>query len=153
MINDKHDEICDRRLGWMKTLLFTILATIVLGGGFSYSQNEGMKTVVNSLLKSIPQLMNVLLISLLFYLVFGILGVQVLKGSVGVCTDGLAFYKEECTGTFVNNMTMQEESRIWEVPFNNYDNIIYAMITFFEVSTLEMWPDVMFRAIDSTGAD
>ena len=39
------------------------------------SKNEGMKSVVNSLLKSIPQLFNVLLISLLFYLVFGILGV------------------------------------------------------------------------------
>lgn len=45
MVDDKHDEICDRRLGWMKTLLFATLATIVLGGGFSYSQNEGMKTV------------------------------------------------------------------------------------------------------------
>ena len=27
------------------------------------------------------------------------------------------------------------------------------MITFFEVSTLEMWPDVMYAAIDSTGPD
>lgn len=34
-----------------------------------------MKNVVNSLLKSIPNLLNVLLICLLFYLVFGILGV------------------------------------------------------------------------------
>ena len=39
------------------------------------SKNEGMKNVVNSLLRSIPQLFNVLLISCLFYLVFGILGV------------------------------------------------------------------------------
>lgn len=39
------------------------------------SKNEGMKIVVNSLLTSIPNLFNVMLISLLFYLVFGILGV------------------------------------------------------------------------------
>ena len=39
------------------------------------SKNEGMKSVVNSLLKSIPPLLNVMLISMLFYLVFGILGV------------------------------------------------------------------------------
>jgi len=27
------------------------------------------------------------------------------------------------------------------------------MITFFEISTLEMWPDMMFNAIDSAGID
>jgi hypothetical protein len=27
------------------------------------------------------------------------------------------------------------------------------MITFFEISTLEMWPDNMFNAIDSVGID
>lgn len=44
-----------------------------------------------------------------------------------------------------------EEERKWEVPFNNYDNIFYSMITFFEVSTLEMWPDFMYAAVDSVG--
>jgi hypothetical protein len=38
------------------------------------SKNEGMKNVVNSLLSSIPNLINVMLISLLFYFVFGIIG-------------------------------------------------------------------------------
>lgn len=44
------------------------------------SKNEGMKVVVNSLLTSIPNLLNVILISLLFILVFGILGIQLFKG-------------------------------------------------------------------------
>jgi hypothetical protein len=39
------------------------------------SKNEGIKTVVNSLLRSIPALINVLMIIILFLLVFGILGV------------------------------------------------------------------------------
>lgn len=39
------------------------------------SKDEGMKTVVNSLLKAIPSLFNVALINLLFLVVFGILGV------------------------------------------------------------------------------
>jgi voltage-dependent calcium channel L type alpha-1D len=39
------------------------------------SKNEGIKTVVNALLESIPSLLNVLLIVLLFLLVFGILGI------------------------------------------------------------------------------
>jgi len=51
------------------------------------SKNEGIKTVVNSLLLSIPSLLNVLLIICLFLLVFGILGVQILKGKIGFCND------------------------------------------------------------------
>jgi len=51
------------------------------------SKNEGIKTVVNSLLESIPALLNVLLIVLLFLLVFGILGIQLFKGMLGACND------------------------------------------------------------------
>lgn len=51
------------------------------------SKNEGIKTVVNALLESIPALLNVLLIVLLFLLVFGILGIQLFKGKMGSCSD------------------------------------------------------------------
>jgi len=39
------------------------------------SKNEGIKVVVNALLKAMPSLMNVILIIMLFLVVFGILGV------------------------------------------------------------------------------
>ena len=51
------------------------------------SKNEGMKLIVNSLLNSLSSLGNGLLISLLFYTVFGILGVQFLKGRTSICSD------------------------------------------------------------------
>lgn len=51
------------------------------------SKNEGIKTVVNALLESIPALINVLLIVMLFLLVFGILGIQLFKGQLGRCND------------------------------------------------------------------
>ena len=51
------------------------------------SKNEGIKTVVNALLESIPALINVLLIVMLFLLVFGILGIQLFKGQLGSCND------------------------------------------------------------------
>lgn len=46
------------------------------------SKNEGMKLVVNSILASIPNLINVFLISILFYFVFGVIGLQMLMGRV-----------------------------------------------------------------------
>jgi hypothetical protein len=51
------------------------------------SKNQGMKLVVDSLLKAIPSLLNVMLISLLFYFIFGILAIQLFKGEFGSCTD------------------------------------------------------------------
>lgn len=117
------------------------------------SKNEGMKTVVNSLLKSIPQLINVMLISLLFYMVFGILGVQIFRGSFGNCSDESVMYKRLCTDEVVtlDDGSQYTIERKWEVPYNNYDDVMKSMVTFFEISTLEMWPDVMWRAIDSQG--
>jgi len=104
------------------------------------SKNEGMKLVVNSLLTSIPKLFNVLLISLLFYFVFGILGLQLLMGKISECTIvEHSDSKEHCL----------EMGGLWVTPKNHYDNIFASMITFFEISTLEMWPDMMFRAVDS----
>ncbi len=38
------------------------------------SKNEGMKLVVNSILASIPKMINVFFISVLFYFVFGVIG-------------------------------------------------------------------------------
>lgn len=46
------------------------------------SRNEGMKVVVNALFQSIPPICNVLLVCLLFFLIFGILGVNLLKVTI-----------------------------------------------------------------------
>ena len=43
MDEDQHDKVCDRRLNWIKTLLVAVIGSIVLGGGFGYTQNEDMK--------------------------------------------------------------------------------------------------------------
>lgn len=37
--------------------------------------------------------------------------------------------------------------------FNCYDNVFVSMMTFFEISTLEMWPGMMYDAIDAKGYD
>ena len=52
------------------------------------SKNEGMKLVVNSIIASIPNLINVFLISILFYFVFGVLGLSLLMGKVSFCDPG-----------------------------------------------------------------
>jgi hypothetical protein len=51
------------------------------------STNESLKIVVYSIFEAIPELANVALIVVLFLLIFGILGIQLFKGSVGSCND------------------------------------------------------------------
>ena len=49
------------------------------------SHNETMKKVVTSVFRALPVVANVMLISLLFYLIFGILGVIFFKGGLYRC--------------------------------------------------------------------
>lgn len=114
------------------------------------SKNEGMKLVVNSILASIPNLINVFLISILFFFVFGVLGLSILMGRVSYCSDpnGSDDFNETIKYE-LNKEPCIEKGYDWLVPQNNYNNIFASMVTFFEVSTLETWPDIMFDAVDS----
>jgi len=111
------------------------------------SKDEGMKTIVNSLLKAIPSLFNVALINILFFVVFGILGVQIFKGQIGYCNDETIEFKIKCSGKFT--LEGVKTDREWIVPFNNFNNVMWSMITFFELATLEGWPNTLLRIIDS----
>ena len=92
-----------------------------------------------------------MLISLFFYMVFGILGVQLFRGSLGSCSDESIDNKQDCYGTYTIEGDSIEYKRKWIIPYNNYDDVMKSMVTFFEISTLEMWPDNMWAAIDSRG--
>jgi hypothetical protein len=49
------------------------------------SRNEGLKLAVLSLINAMPGVLNVLIISFLFFMLFGILGVNYFKGTFFSC--------------------------------------------------------------------
>ncbi|OWK58503.1 Sodium channel protein type 5 subunit alpha [Lonchura striata] len=51
------------------------------------SRFEGMRVVVNALLGAIPSIMNVLLVCLIFWLIFSIMGVNLFAGKFGKCVN------------------------------------------------------------------
>jgi len=57
------------------------------------SRNPGLKLVVNALFRAIPSILNVVFVSTLFFLIFGIVGVTYFKGAFHACQgpvfDGL----------------------------------------------------------------
>lgn len=79
---------------------------------------------------------------------------------MGICNDSSIKLKEECKGKYstssFNKMGIVipiQADRVWELPFNNYDNVFISMLTFFEISTMEMWSKSMFYATDAKGVD
>ncbi|XP_068683417.1 sodium channel protein 1 brain-like [Montipora foliosa] len=117
------------------------------------SRMEGMKVVINALFAAIPGIGNVLVVSLLFWLVFSILGVQLFSGKFYACYDrdgqrlpvSIVTNKTEC-------LSFPDKYK-WKNADVNFDDVPNAFLTLFQVATFEGWIDVMLMAVDSTQVD
>jgi hypothetical protein len=73
------------------------------------SRNENLKLVVNTLFKSIPELCNLLIVGVLFFLIFALFGVSNFKGNFYMCSlgDGAPAFPDYDYGNieFIKNST------------------------------------------------
>uniref|UniRef100_A0A8C3P9H2 Sodium channel protein n=1 Tax=Chrysemys picta bellii TaxID=8478 RepID=A0A8C3P9H2_CHRPI len=90
------------------------------------SQFEGMRVVVNALVGAIPSIMNVVLVCLIFWLVFSIMGVHLFAGKFGKCVN-LTEGKSELNTSIKNkqNCTAYNETQkiYWTNGKVNFDNV------------------------------
>ncbi|XP_067843459.1 sodium channel, voltage-gated, type I-like, alpha isoform X1 [Heptranchias perlo] len=118
------------------------------------SRFEGMRVVVNALLGAIPSIMNVLLVCLIFWLIFSIMGVNLFAGKYYRCintTDGEKFPIKT-----VDNMTacfQHNESARWTNVKINFDNVGAGYLALLQVATFKGWMDVMYAAVDSRAVE
>ncbi|XP_045411602.1 sodium channel protein type 11 subunit alpha [Lemur catta] len=115
------------------------------------SQFEGMKVVVNALIGAIPAILNVLLVCLIFWLIFCILGVNFFSGKFGRCINGtdtnsLIDYK-----IVADRAQCENGSFSWYNGEVNFDNVGNAYLALFQVATFKGWMDIMYAAVDSRG--
>ncbi|MGH0132139.1 UNVERIFIED_CONTAM: hypothetical protein FKN15_050000 [Acipenser sinensis] len=114
------------------------------------SRFEGMRVVVNALLGAIPSIMNVLLVCLIFWLIFSIMGVNLFAGKYYHCvntTDG-----ERFPISVVNNKSeclMLNQSARWKNVKINFDNVGAGYLALLQVATFKGWMDIMYAAVDS----
>jgi len=112
------------------------------------SRNPGMKIAIESLLKSIPGIGNLMLISLLVILMFSILGTTFYKGLFYVCNmDNVPAEEQDNIQTMWECMDYGGE---WVNSDVNFDNVLQSILTFFTVITTEGWVTVMWAAVNST---
>ncbi|XP_014865459.1 PREDICTED: sodium channel protein type 8 subunit alpha-like isoform X2 [Poecilia mexicana] len=118
------------------------------------SRFEGMRVVVNALVGAIPSIMNVLLVCLIFWLIFSIMGVNLFAGKYYYCFNETA--EENFLPDDVNNKTQCFElinSNHTEVRWKNvkinFDNVGAGYLALLQVATFKGWMDIMYAAIDS----
>ncbi|XP_036189081.1 sodium channel protein type 5 subunit alpha isoform X1 [Myotis myotis] len=119
------------------------------------SRFEGMRVVVNALVGAIPSIMNVLLVCLIFWLIFSIMGVNLFAGKFGRCinqTEG----DMPLNYTLVNNKSDCESFNMtgelyWTKVKVNFDNVGAGYLALLQVATFKGWMDIMYAAVDSRG--
>lgn len=58
-----------------------------------------------------------------------------------------------CVGCVCNNQPAMVAVCRWTNPIDNYDNILMATFTLWQISTTELWVDTMYKAIAAVGPD
>ncbi|RWS27821.1 sodium channel protein para-like protein [Leptotrombidium deliense] len=112
------------------------------------SRMQGMRVVVNALVQAIPAIFNVLLVCLIFWLIFAIMGVQMMAGKFDFCRDNIT--KIKFNASVIPNKTMCVlGNHTWYNPMVNFDNVLNGYLSLFQVATFKGWIEIMNYAIDS----
>uniref|UniRef100_A0A3B3UAW7 Sodium channel protein n=1 Tax=Poecilia latipinna TaxID=48699 RepID=A0A3B3UAW7_9TELE len=109
------------------------------------------KVVVNALLGAIPSIMNVLLVCLIFWLIFSIMGVNLFAGKYYHCVNTTT--DELFPISVVNNksdcLKLVNNSARWKNVKINFDNVGAGYLALLQVATFKGWMDIMYAAVDS----
>ncbi|KAK9980232.1 hypothetical protein ABG768_013610 [Culter alburnus] len=118
------------------------------------SRFEGMRVVVNALIGAIPSIMNVLLVCLIFWLIFSIMGVNLFAGKFGKCVNRTGYIHNV---SLVNNKTdcqsMNDTQFYWTKVKVNFDNVGLGYLSLLQVATFKGWMEIMYAAVDSRGVE
>ncbi|XP_047672352.1 sodium channel protein type 4 subunit alpha B isoform X3 [Tachysurus fulvidraco] len=121
------------------------------------SRFEGMRVVVNALVGAIPSIFNVMLVCLIFWLIFSIMGVNLFAGKFHYCFNTTS--EEYFTLDVVNNksdcleLMLSSDDVRWMNTKVNFDNVGMGYLSLLQVATFKGWMDIMYAAVDSRAVD
>ena len=144
------------------------------------ARNEGMKLVVNALLRAVPAILNVVVVVCLVFFMFSVVFVNLFKGGLYSCQGPVAggftadmwdlvtypvpyaALDNVTSSTWANGTYAGGTSRavcewlggVWApVISQSFDNVGLAFLALFQSTTAEGWNDIEFATIDSVGID
>ncbi|KAI5627196.1 voltage-dependent R-type calcium channel subunit alpha-1E isoform X2 [Silurus asotus] len=114
-----------------------------------------LKAVFDCVVTSLKNVFNILIVYKLFMFIFAVIAVQLFKGKFFYCTDGSMGTQRECQGYYIDYGRDRKEvkKREWKRHEFHYDNVMWALLTLFTVSTGEGWPQVLQHSVDVTEED
>ncbi|XP_067640083.1 voltage-dependent calcium channel type A subunit alpha-1 isoform X5 [Eurosta solidaginis] len=116
-----------------------------------------LKAVFDCVVNSLKNVVNILIVYILFQFIFSVIGVQLFNGKFFHCTDESKHTSEECQGSYFkyeeDELLPRQEARIWRPRSFHYDNVAAAMLTLFAVQTGEGWPQVLQHSMAATYED
>ncbi|XP_026098606.1 voltage-dependent T-type calcium channel subunit alpha-1H isoform X1 [Carassius auratus] len=110
------------------------------------SRAPGLKLVVETLITSLRPIGNIVLICCAFFIVFGILGVQLFKGKFYHCEGG-------DTKNITNKFDCIRANYKWIRRKYNFDNLGQALMSLFVLSCKDGWVNIMYDGLDAVGVD
>ncbi|XP_037935062.1 voltage-dependent calcium channel type A subunit alpha-1 isoform X8 [Teleopsis dalmanni] len=116
-----------------------------------------LKAVFDCVVNSLKNVVNILIVYILFQFIFSVIGVQLFNGKFFYCTDESKHTSEECQGFYFkfedDDLLPKQEARVWRPRSFHYDNVAAAMLTLFAVQTGEGWPQVLQHSMAATYED
>uniref|UniRef100_A0A671VS64 Calcium voltage-gated channel subunit alpha1 E n=1 Tax=Sparus aurata TaxID=8175 RepID=A0A671VS64_SPAAU len=111
-----------------------------------------LKAVFDCVVTSLKNVFNILIVYQLFMFIFAVIAVQLFKGKFFYCTDSSMNTEKECQGYYIDYTRDKKEvkRREWRRHEFHYDNVCWALLTLFTVSTGEGWPQVLQHSTDVT---
>uniref|UniRef100_A0A671YKB1 Calcium voltage-gated channel subunit alpha1 E n=1 Tax=Sparus aurata TaxID=8175 RepID=A0A671YKB1_SPAAU len=106
-----------------------------------------LKAVFDCVVTSLKNVFNILIVYKLFMFIFAVIAVQLFKGKFFYCTDSSKDTEKDCQDK------KEMKRREWKRHEFHYDNVIWALLTLFTVSTGEGWPQVLQHSVDVTEED
>ncbi|XP_051278200.1 calcium channel, voltage-dependent, N type, alpha 1B subunit, a isoform X1 [Dicentrarchus labrax] len=114
-----------------------------------------LKAVFDCVVNSLKNVLNILIVYILFMFIFAVIAVQLFKGKFFYCTDESKGLEKDCKGQFLDydKDEVAAMPREWKKYEFHYDNVLWAFLTLFTVSTGEGWPTVLKHSVDATFED
>ncbi|KAK7605440.1 hypothetical protein V9T40_007298 [Parthenolecanium corni] len=120
-----------------------------------------LKAVFDCVVNSLKNVINILIVYMLFHFIFAVIAVQLFNGKFFYCNDESKYTKSECQGFYLSYESSDYDvnsdafmpsasAREWQARDFHYDNVIMAMLTLFAVQTGEGWPQVLQHSMAAT---
>jgi hypothetical protein len=106
-------------------------------------RSAGLRTVFQAFVRSIVPLRSILVLALMIWTCWGLMGVQLFMGTFYSCTNS----------TFNNRAACLGANASWANKRLHFDHLPAAFMSLYTIASLDGWSEIMYDGIDSVAPD